>query len=270
MIAASYASLWPAGFDPESPGTLASSTVVDGLNRDADPEKLHSHVTGQLALCLSGAAGLEMSDGFCAIPPHCAIWLPPHVPHNGVLGIGTRTIYFMVAASICKHLPLKPQRLMLNSMTQAMIEHFTLVYKSADDCVQAARIAAVILGELQLAKTLPIDFSPMPKSSALRRIAMELLTPEGERLSNAQWAQRYAMSERTLSRKVMAETGMSFRAWRQRTLFMAGMGALLGGARVEEIAAQLGYGTPSSFIAAFKTMFGCSPGKYRDEQLSGK
>lgn len=267
-MGASYSSLWPQNFDPEHPGAIAAASVVGDLNRTADPAALHRHANGQLALCLQGAAGLELADGFCAIPPRCAVWLPPHMLHNGVLGEGAKTIYLMVSPKACQILPRAPKLFMLNPMTVTMLEHFAGVYRSADDCEQARLIVKVILGELACARTLPVDFSPMPKSPQLRKIAIELLTPQGKRFTNTEWAHRCAMSERTLSRRVTAETGMSFRAWRQRTLFLAGIGALMSSERVEVVADQMGYGTPSAFIAAFRNLFGCSPGRYRDQQLS--
>lgn len=73
------------------------------------------------------------------------------------------------------------------------------------------------------------------------------------------------MSERNFSRLVVRETGMSFGQWRLRLLMLTATRRLLEGDTTETVAQALGYETPSAFIAAFKRVFGMTPGRYRTE-----
>lgn len=89
MTARSYATKWPAAFNPDDPTVLSIAAVVDehvDVSADSPQLPLHTHPTGQLALSVGGLVGLQLESGYWSIPALCAIWVPPGVPHTGVLG----------------------------------------------------------------------------------------------------------------------------------------------------------------------------------------
>ncbi len=55
---------------------------------------------------------------------------------------------------------------------------------------------------------------------------------------------------------------MSFRAWRQQARFLQALVGLAEGRPVTTLALDLGYDSPSAFIAAFKRAFGVTPARY--------
>lgn len=55
---------------------------------------------------------------------------------------------------------------------------------------------------------------------------------------------------------------MSFGAWRYRLRLLTAMEQLAYGASVTQAALEVGYESPSSFIAAFRSMFGKTPARY--------
>ena len=59
------------------------------------------------------------------------------------------------------------------------------------------------------------------------------------------------VSEKTLSRIFLRETGLSFRVWRQRVRLLGALPALANGERVTDVALACGYDSLSAFIAAF-------------------
>ena len=73
------------------------------------------------------------------------------------------------------------------------------------------------------------------------------------------WGREIGMSERTLARRFEAEVGMSFRTWRRRLRLFKAIELLGGGLDVTRTAMDLGYGSTSAFIYAFRTEMGCSP-----------
>ncbi|MNR08264.1 HTH-type transcriptional regulator ChbR [compost metagenome] len=75
------------------------------------------------------------------------------------------------------------------------------------------------------------------------------------------WAALLNSSEKTLTRAFQRETGLSFRQWRQRLRLLAALQPLERGASVTEVALASGYESPSAFIAAFKGLFGVTPGE---------
>ena len=70
------------------------------------------------------------------------------------------------------------------------------------------------------------------------------------------------MSERTLARRFEAEVGMSFRHWRRRLRLFKAIELLGGGLDVTRTAMELGYGSTSAFVYAFRTQMGRSPQAY--------
>jgi AraC-like DNA-binding protein len=58
------------------------------------------------------------------------------------------------------------------------------------------------------------------------------------------------------------ETGMSFGAWRQQLRLLRALERIAAGDAVTTVALELGYESPSAFIAMFRKALGVSPGRY--------
>lgn len=69
------------------------------------------------------------------------------------------------------------------------------------------------------------------------------------------------MSEKTLSRLFVQQTGLTFRAWRQRLRILVALPMLERGDRVTDVAIACGYDSMSAFIAAFRLFTGVTPGE---------
>ncbi|WP_425054051.1 helix-turn-helix domain-containing protein [Pseudomonas atacamensis] len=67
------------------------------------------------------------------------------------------------------------------------------------------------------------------------------------------------MSQRPLARRFLAETGVSLRTWRRRLRAIEIVGS---GLDVTRSALELGYGSTSAFIYAFRQELGDSPQAY--------
>lgn len=60
----------------------------------------------------------------------------------------------------------------------------------------------------------------------------------------------------------LRETGLTFRAWMQRTRLLHSLTLLERGDRVTDVALDCGYESMSAFIAAFAKLFNATPGDY--------
>jgi AraC-like DNA-binding protein len=78
-----------------------------------------------------------------------------------------------------------------------------------------------------------------------------------------QWALQLECSEKTLMRLFQRETGLSFRNWRQRMRLLSSLALLEAGENVTEAALGCGYDSTSAYIAAFKQLFGATPGELK-------
>ena len=69
-------------------------------------------------------------------------------------------------------------------------------------------------------------------------------------------------SPRTLLRLFVTETGLTFSQWRAHARLQAGISSLAEGRPVASVAGQVGYATPSAFVAAFRRVTGYTPAAY--------
>ena len=81
-------------------------------------------------------------------------------------------------------------------------------------------------------------------------------------LSANDWAARAGVSPRTFSRLFQRDTGMTFRQWRQQLRLLSALRRLAAGQRVNQVALELGYESPSAFVAMFRRALGTTPGRY--------
>lgn len=116
---------------------------------------------------------------------------------------------------------------------------------------QQWRVAQVILDELRSAPVEPFGL-PMPRDPRLVLVSRALLDDPGNRRTIERWAHWAGISERTLSRRFVIETGFTYKAWRQRARLMRALEMLAEGSAVITVALDLGYDSVSAFIALFK------------------
>jgi AraC-like DNA-binding protein len=124
-----------------------------------------------------------------------------------------------------------------------------------------ARLMAVIPDQLRALRPEPLHL-PMPSDRRLRVVADALIRDPADNDTIRDWARRAGASERTLARLFRRETGMTFGAWRQRLRLLAAIAHLAEGRPVTAVAFDLGYESPSAFVAMFRRELGQPPGRY--------
>jgi AraC-like DNA-binding protein len=131
-----------------------------------------------------------------------------------------------------------------------------------------ARVMTVILDELRALKPEPLHL-PHPRDVRLKRIAEALLADPADGRALEDWARDAGASARTLARLFVKETGMTFGAWRERLRLTAAVARLGEGEPVTAVAYDLGYQSPSAFIAMFRRSLGDTPGRYLKRASEG-
>jgi transcriptional regulator GlxA family with amidase domain len=87
----------------------------------------------------------------------------------------------------------------------------------------------------------------------------------GDALPISELASRFALSERTLSRRFAAATGRGPRAYLQHARIRQAMRLLeTQGDPVDQVRRRVGYSDPAAFRRVFKAATGLSPSSYRD------
>lgn len=94
-----------------------------------------------------------------------------------------------------------------------------------------------------------------------RQVAVALLSEPGDPSGLAEWARRLHTTTKTLQRDFLREYGCSWTTWRTRTRLQAST-ALLGRLTVGEVAHRVGYASASSYVQAFRQLYGTTPGEW--------
>jgi AraC-like DNA-binding protein len=125
-----------------------------------------------------------------------------------------------------------------------------------------ARMLAVACDELRALETARgCDALAMPRDPGLVRAIEFALRCSDRAPSVAELANVAACSLRTFERLFTRETGLAPRAWFRRARLYAASAALASGASVTEAGFASGYTSPSAFVAAYKSVFGITPGR---------
>jgi AraC-like DNA-binding protein len=221
----------------------------------------HRHAAAQLIFASRGVMTVTTAEGRWVVPPERAVWVPPLVPHAIRMtgAVHMRTLYLdgsavVPAPAACAVVQVSPllRELILRAVA------FRQPYPRAG---REARLVAVLLDELTLARTAPLHL-PMPRDRRLLAITERLAADPADKRPLAAWARTAGASPRTLARLFRRETGLGFAHWRQQARLLRALERLAAGEAVTTVALELGYEGPSAFISMFRSRLGATPGRY--------
>lgn len=222
----------------------------------------HSHRRAQLVYASEGVMAVNTRSASYVIPPQRAVWMPGGVEHRieARSGIKMRTLY--IAQSEVDELPRAVCVLQITALLRELI--VTAVSAGIDYEADSplAKIMAVILDQIRTQPVLQSLKLPLPADPRLMRIVQALIDNPADRRELADWAQVVGASSRTLVRLFPAQTGMTFREWRQQRRLSRALELLATGVSVTNIAQEIGYENTSAFIAMFRRCLGTTPARY--------
>lgn len=245
-------------FEPDPDARPVVALRVDLAHNDAE-QPIHRHRKGQLVLALRGGVTCDVPDARWIVPPHHAVWIPGGVPHSNRATENAR-IYFVFIEPGAAALPERCCTLAINPLVRELIRHLADTPGSPKES-PTEHLAAALLEQLPLAPVQQLHF-PVPEHPKIRLLANALEQDPADRTTVAQWADRLAMSERSLARLVQRETGLTFGRWRQQLHLIVALSELAGGATVQQAAGHLGYDSVTAFITMFKKALGKPPAQY--------
>jgi AraC-like DNA-binding protein len=123
------------------------------------------------------------------------------------------------------------------------------------------RIMLLMLDEIRELPTAPLHL-PEPSDPRLQPITAALKSDPADNRTLATWARQVGASSRTLARLFRSDTGLTFQQWQRQARLLAGLMRLAAGQPVTSVAMDVGYDSPSAFIAMFKDALGTTPGRY--------
>jgi AraC-like DNA-binding protein len=243
----------PAGVPAPAPMTVRVQTLAA---RSCFPE--HRHEWAQVVYAISGVLTVGIARRSFVISPEQGVWLPTGVQHRVGTLLGAEFRSLWIASEAIEGLPDEPTVFDVSPLLRALIVESAGLEGGGG---YAERVTHLILDQLRQASPLP-GALPWPRGEVLSRLCETLYADPTDAHSAEEWGKTLGMSGRTLARRFEADLGMSLRSWRRRMRLFKAIELLGGGMDVTRTALDLGYGSSSAFIYAFRTAVGMSPRAY--------
>lgn len=247
-------------FDPDAAERSVAALRLD-VDQNAAEIPEHRHGKGQLVFAARGAVTCKAGADIWIVPPGSGIWIPGGVAHSNDATANAMLMFLFVAperailSRRCCTLALSP---MVREMVQHLADHSV---SGLGSDAHRHQLEDVLLGELAGLREEPLRL-PGSDHPKLRAMMDALRNAPADRSRLDEWAQRLALSERSLRRLVVQETGLTFGQWRQQLHLLLAIRALAGGESVQRVSGMLGYASVTAFITMFKKASGTTPSRY--------
>ena len=215
----------------------------------------------RLVYASRGAMRVRTAQGEWMVPPHRALWVPAGVSHRVEMKgrVSLRSLFFR---------PVRFGRLFrecrvmnVSALLRELILHVSRRAVVDPQLRSEGHAIGLLLSQLVTIEVVPLQL-PLLRDPRASRAASLLSTPAGTRRPLAAVGRTVGASPRTLQRLFAAETGLTFEKWRQRARLIRSIELLAAGWKVTRVALEVGYDSPSAFIAMFRRELGSTPRRY--------
>jgi AraC-like DNA-binding protein len=234
--------------------TQDAAKLVHGV-----PLAAHRHREGQLLYPSAGVIATTTDRGTWLTP---ANRISPGAAHYHRAFGETRIRLVEVPLRMCAALPAEPT---VFSVTPLLREALLALTSGRSFRPEAGeRLRHVVIDELTDVPEQPLRL-PEPADDRLRAVTDLLHANPADPSTLAELRRAVGASERVLSRLFHAELGMGFLQWRTLLRLQHALIHLVNGETVTGTATRCGWANPTSFIEAFTTVLGQTPGRYQAE-----
>jgi AraC-like DNA-binding protein/mannose-6-phosphate isomerase-like protein (cupin superfamily) len=222
----------------------------------------HRHFRAQLVFASEGVMRVRTESATWIVPPQQAVWVPSGLTHSVIneSAVAFRTLYLHPDFASDLH----AQCCVLN--VPPLLKEIILYLTEHDKGISAllkSRLMNLIPDLLASLEPQPLQLPlPLPADRRLKMICDELMANPGDERTLKDWTKKVGASERTLERHFRQDLGMSFRKWRQHLRLLTAVKLLSDGKSVTTVAYEIGYASPSAFVAMFREKIGHPPRRY--------
>ena len=224
---------------------------------------MHSHPRGHLVYAARGVLSVHTERGTSIVPANRAAWTPAGFTHHHRAHGRTDMRIEFLPPSLAGLLPGHPAVFTASGLAREIL--LALSGPRDYDRAARARLRRVLVDELGEAREQPLQL-PEPRDDRLRALARQLYEQPADNTTLAELGQATGASARTLSRLFRNELGMTFYEWRTQLRVYHALVLLAEGHDTTYVAHACGWANPSSFIAAFTSIIGTTPGRHRSSQ----
>ena len=222
----------------------------------------HAHPRLQILCAVAGVLRIETPSIAYVVPPNAALVVPAGTRHSVRMDGPVALRALFLRADAAARAPDETAVIAVSPLLREVILAACAEPTRWDLRGRGRHLAALALDEIAHAARLPLGL-PMPQDVRLLRVAAALRAHPGDPRGLEAFAAMAGESRRTLARLFRAETGISFRQWRQQVRMTEALNVLTAGASPARAAAVAGYASQPAFGAAFRAAFGLTPGQAR-------
>ena len=218
----------------------------------------HFHDDSQLLYANRGVMLVTTQGRQRIIAPFQALWIPAGVPHaiRFLTDTCMRSLYFDAEAACFGDLKNNVRVVAMSSLLRELI---AAVFAKESDKKTADLMSALVLRLIEKCQDLSVTI-PMTEEPELLRLLTEILAKRSWNLSLTQAAAKMNLTPKTFSRHFRRNVSMTYREWLVRAKLLTALDLLAQHHTIKQTAFALGYGDSATFIAAFRRLFGVTPG----------
>ena len=221
----------------------------------------HQHAWAQLSYAIQGHLQVWTPQARFIALSQRAVWIPAGMRHRVYESPHTqiRSLYVDGAAlgldwTDCRVLVISP-------LLQELIRRFSTIPIEYDPEGPDGRLARVLADQIAVSPEAGLVL-PWPSDKRLLPLCRQLHRAPDTAPNLADYGRQVGLSEKTLTRLFLRQTGLGFRLWRQRARLVHALPLLERGERITDVALACGYDSLSSFIAAFREHTGQTPREF--------
>jgi len=221
-----------------------------------------------------GVLSVHTERGTSIVPANRVAWTPAGFTHYHRAHGHTDMRILFLPASLAGAMPDHPAVFTVSDLAREALLTLTGPRNYDDDApgwdrAARSRLGRVLVDELREAPGQPLQL-PEPRDDRLRAVAQMLYDQPADNTSLAGLGRAAGASARTLSRLLHDELGLTFYQWRTQLRVYHALVLLADGHDITRVAYACGWANPSGFIAAFTTVIGTTPGRYRASHQHGR
>jgi AraC-like DNA-binding protein len=167
-----------------------------------------------------------------------------------------RSLYLDAAAA--RAMPRSCVVLEVSALLRELIVRAAALPVHYDERTNDGLIMRLLVAEMRGLPQCALDL-PLPESADLSELCERILANLSLRRTCAGDAREMNTSSRTLYRRFLRETGITFARWKQQARLLESVRRLAQGAPVTTVALDLGYESASAFSTMFRRSLGIAP-----------
>lgn len=246
---------------PESPvqGDLKRAVVIRHTSYPKGHHiRPHWHSRAQFVYAIAGTMRVRTARHAWIVPPSRALWIPAHTAHEiqmyGVVAMHSAYVNETASAGM----PAVCAVLEVTSLARELIVRAAALPVAYDEGGDDGLLMRLLMAEIRRLPRSALDL-PLPESADLTQLCERILADLSKRRSSVHDAGEMSTSTRTLYRRFLIETGITFARWKQQARLLESIRRLAEGAPVTAVAIDLGYESPSAFSTMFRRALGVAP-----------